>query len=111
WATARRRTMKKYIVRLTEEERKSCEALIDKLAGSSQKARHAQILKQVDADAPNWTDQQDFSKFLGSGSVPYADSEVTLQCPAQSNSLPPRSGFPSQNSPVSRNDVARPAVS
>ena len=31
---------------------------MDKLAGSSQKARRARILRQVDADGPNWTDRQ-----------------------------------------------------
>ena len=49
---------KKYIVRLTDEERKICDATIDKLEGSSQKARRARILRQVDADGPNWTDRQ-----------------------------------------------------
>ena len=49
---------KKYMVRLTEEERKICDDTIDKLKGSSQKARRARILLQVDADGPGWTDQQ-----------------------------------------------------
>ena len=49
---------KKYIVRLTDEERKICDAAIDKLNGSRQKARRAHILPQVDADGPNWTDRQ-----------------------------------------------------
>ena len=46
--------MKKYIVRLTGEDRKCCEAKIGKLAGSSQQARRARILKQIDADGTNW---------------------------------------------------------
>ena len=50
--------MKKYVVRLTDEERERCDATIDKLQGSSQKARRARILRQVDADGPNWTDRQ-----------------------------------------------------
>ena len=50
--------MKKYVVRLTDEERKCCDATVDKLAGSSQKARRARILRQVDADGTNWTDRQ-----------------------------------------------------
>ena len=49
---------KKYIVRLTDEERELCDATIRKLKGSSQKARRARILRQVDANGPNWTDQQ-----------------------------------------------------
>ncbi len=50
--------MKKYIVRLTDEERKICDATIKKLKGGSQKARRARILLQVDADGPGWTDRQ-----------------------------------------------------
>ncbi len=49
-------TMKKYIVRLSEAERKTCQEVINKLKGSSQKARRARILLQVDADGPNWCD-------------------------------------------------------
>ena len=49
---------KKYIVRLTEEERKICDEMIGKLKGSSQKARRARILLKVDADGPGWTDQR-----------------------------------------------------
>ncbi len=49
---------KKYIVRLTEEERRTCDATVDKLKGSSQKARRARILRQVDVDGPGWTDRQ-----------------------------------------------------
>ncbi len=41
--------MKNYIVRLTDEERKLCDETIDKLDGSSQKARRARILRQADA--------------------------------------------------------------
>ena len=50
--------MQKYVVRLTDEERKLCEGTIDRLKGSSQKARRARILLQVDADGPGWTDRQ-----------------------------------------------------
>lgn len=50
--------MKKYVVRLTDEERKLCEDTIDRLKGGSQKARRARILLQVDADGPSWTDRQ-----------------------------------------------------
>ena len=49
---------KKYIVRLTEEERKICDETIGKLKGSSQKARRGRILLKVDANGPGWTDQQ-----------------------------------------------------
>jgi hypothetical protein len=38
---------KKYIVRLSDEERSSCQEVIKKLKGSSQKFRRAQILGGV----------------------------------------------------------------
>lgn len=49
---------KKYIVRLTPDERDQLQAVIKKLKGSSQKVRRAQILLKADADGPNWTDQE-----------------------------------------------------
>jgi hypothetical protein len=49
---------KKYIVRLSEEERSICHTVIKKLKGSSQKVRRAQILLKADADGPAWTDQK-----------------------------------------------------
>jgi hypothetical protein len=47
---------KKYIVRLSDEERDVCREAIKKLKGSSQKARRAQILLKADADGPEWPD-------------------------------------------------------
>ena len=47
---------KKYIVRLSEEERQLCQDVVKKLKGSSEKVRRAQILLKADADGPNWTD-------------------------------------------------------
>ena len=47
---------KKYIVRLSNEERGICQEVIKKLKGSSQKARRAQILLKADADGPAWPD-------------------------------------------------------
>ena len=49
---------KKYIVRLTPEEREVCLETIRKLNGSSERVRRAQILLKADADGPGWTDQQ-----------------------------------------------------
>ena len=49
--------MKKYVVRLTDAERKICDETVDRLTGKSQKARRARILRQVDADGPGWTDR------------------------------------------------------
>ena len=47
---------KKYIVRLTDEERQTCRDVVKKLKGTSQKVRRAQILLKADADGPAWTD-------------------------------------------------------
>src|SRR5580692_4004678 len=47
---------KKYIVRLSDEERGVCQEVIKKLKGSSQKFRRAQILLKADADGPAWPD-------------------------------------------------------
>lgn len=47
---------KKYIVRLTDEERATLTEGVKKLKGSSQKVRRAQILLKADADGPAWTD-------------------------------------------------------
>ena len=50
--------LKKYVVRLTRQERHVLEEVIRKLNGSSLKVRRAQILLKADADGPNWTDQR-----------------------------------------------------
>ena len=47
---------KKYIVRLSDEERKTLSDVIKKFKGSSQKVRRAHVLLKADADGPNWTD-------------------------------------------------------
>ena len=47
---------KKYIVRLTAEERAACEATIAQETGKSHKLRRATILLKADADGPGWTD-------------------------------------------------------
>src|SRR6516164_267325 len=47
---------KKFIVRLSDEERGVCQEIVKKLKGSSQKVRRAQILLKADADEPGWTD-------------------------------------------------------
>lgn len=50
--------LKKYIVRLTDEERETLRDVIKRLKGSSQKVRRAHILLKADADGPGWTDKQ-----------------------------------------------------
>lgn len=47
---------KKYIVRLTAEERADLTLVVKKLKGTNEKVRRAQILLKADADGPNWTD-------------------------------------------------------
>ena len=47
---------KKFIVRLTDEERESLRSVIKKLNGSSEKVRRAQVLLKADADGLDWTD-------------------------------------------------------
>ena len=47
---------KKYIVRLTDEEREQLAELTRKGKAAAYKRRHAQILLKADADGPAWTD-------------------------------------------------------
>ena len=47
---------KKYIVRLTDQERALCEATIKKEKGRSEKLRRATILLKADAEGPAWND-------------------------------------------------------
>src|SRR5271166_5627331 len=54
--TRRSRMHKKYIVRLTDQERDELAAVIKKFKETSQKVRRAQILSKADADSLKWTD-------------------------------------------------------
>jgi hypothetical protein len=56
--TRRFAMQKKYIVRLTDEERAELQMVVKKLKGSSQKVRRAQVLLKADANGPNWTDER-----------------------------------------------------
>ena len=49
---------KKYIVRLSYDERMTLQACVKKLSGTSHKVRRAQILLKADADGPNWPDKK-----------------------------------------------------
>lgn len=49
---------KRYIVRLTQEERESLKALVSKGKAAAYKIKHANILLMVDANGSNWTDEQ-----------------------------------------------------
>jgi len=48
--------VKKYIVRLSEEERSLLWDIVRKLKGTSQKVRRANILLKADVDGPNFSD-------------------------------------------------------
>jgi hypothetical protein len=50
--------VKKYIVRLTGEERDRLKGMVRKGRTNAQRLRRAQVLLKVDADGPNWTDEQ-----------------------------------------------------
>jgi hypothetical protein len=49
---------KKYIVRLTEQERDQLCEVVRKLKGTSQKVKRAQILLKADVEGPGWTDRR-----------------------------------------------------
>ena len=49
---------KKYVVRLTEEERETWRGVVKKWKGSSQKVRRDQILLKAGAAGPHWTDRK-----------------------------------------------------
>jgi transposase len=49
---------KKYIVRLTDDERATLEQVVKTLSGSSTKVRRAQVLLKANADGPAWTDAE-----------------------------------------------------
>ena len=49
---------KKYIVRLSDEERDTLKEVVKKLKGTSQKVRRAQILLKADALGPSWSDDR-----------------------------------------------------
>ena len=48
--------VKKYMVRLSEEERSLLRGIVKRLKGTSQKVRRANILLKADVDGPNWSD-------------------------------------------------------
>ncbi len=49
---------KKYIFRLSDEERDTLHEVVKKLKGTGQKVRRAQVLLKVDANGPGWTDDR-----------------------------------------------------
>ena len=49
---------KKYIVRLTDEERAVCETAVKNEKGRSEKLRRATMLLKADAEGPGWKDEK-----------------------------------------------------
>jgi hypothetical protein len=49
---------KRYVVRLTEQERDELRNVVKKLKGTGQKVRRAQILLKADTEGPNWSDER-----------------------------------------------------
>lgn len=49
---------KKYIVRLTQEERELLKELTSKGKESARKIKHANVLLKIDADGQNWMDEK-----------------------------------------------------
>jgi len=47
---------KKYVVRLSDEERGVCQDVVKRLKGTSEKVKRAQMLLKADADGPAWID-------------------------------------------------------
>ena len=47
---------KKYIVRLSDEERGVCQEVVKRLKGTSEKVKRAQILLKADVDGLGWSD-------------------------------------------------------
>ena len=68
---------KKYIVRLTDEEREGLEAMVKKGRVAAYKIRHANILLKADADGPNWTDTRIAEAF---GCHPRTVENVRRRC-------------------------------
>ena len=48
---------KRYVVRLTDQERCELRCVVQQLKGTGQKVRRAQILLKADANGSNWTDE------------------------------------------------------
>ena len=49
---------KKYMVRLSDEERDTLQEVVKKFKGTSQKVRRAQILLKANANGPSWSDDR-----------------------------------------------------
>jgi transposase len=68
---------KKYVVRLTDEEREELAAMAKKGRAAAYKIRHANILLKADADGPGWTDERIADAF---GCHPRTVENVRRRC-------------------------------
>lgn len=50
--------MRKYVVRLTSEEKERLERLLAKGRAAARKLSHARVLLKANADGPGWTDEE-----------------------------------------------------
>ncbi len=62
---------KKYVVRLSDEERKELKDFVKKGMAQAYRIKHANVLLAVDADGPNWSDEQTSQAFSCSVSTVY----------------------------------------
>jgi transposase len=60
---------KKYVVRLTAEERKYLEGFVSKGKRSAYKIKHANILLKADADGPGWSDEAIAEAFMANSNT------------------------------------------
>ena len=68
---------KKYVVRLTEEERCGLESMVRKGNAAAYRIRHANVLLKADADGPGWTDERTAEAF---GCHPRTVENVRRRC-------------------------------
>lgn len=54
---------KKYIVRLTDDERKQLEEIVKKGKSPAYKIKHANILLTIDTNGPGWSDEKTAEAF------------------------------------------------
>ncbi len=63
---------KKYVVRLTEEERSELRELVSKGKAAAYKIKHANVILNVDADGPSWNDEQAAKAFACSSRTAFS---------------------------------------
>jgi hypothetical protein len=86
--------MKKYIVRLTDEERERLEDVVRRGKGQAVKIQHARILLKVDVNGPAWTDEKCADAFVCHVNTPrnmrQRFVEQGLEAALERKKMPPR---------------------